>query len=93
MGFNLELKHLDGHMVSVSRDKITWPGARIRKKGEGMPNYENNNLHGTLYITFDVEFPKQEFSDEDKEGNKIFQCLIKIINKHKKNNLMFSCSN
>lgn len=33
-----------------------------------MPNYENNNLHGTLYVTFDVEFPKQEFNAEEKEG-------------------------
>lgn len=33
-----------------------------------MPNYENNNLHGTLYVTFDVEFPKQEFTSEEKEG-------------------------
>lgn len=33
-----------------------------------MPNYENNNLHGTLYVTFDVEFPKQDFNAEEKEG-------------------------
>lgn len=77
IGFSLELKHLDGHIVSVTRDKVTWPGARIRKKGEGMPNYENNNLHGTLYITFDVDFPKIEFSDEDKEGN--FFCSYYFI--------------
>lgn len=49
------------------REKPTWPSARIRKKGEGMPNYENNNLFGTLYITFDVEFPKTEFTAEEKE--------------------------
>ncbi|GAB0098545.1 dnaJ homolog subfamily B member 11 [Sergentomyia squamirostris] len=66
-GFELEIEHLDGHKVQVAREKVTWPGARIRKKGEGMPNYENNNLHGTLYITFDVDFPKQEFTDEEKE--------------------------
>jgi len=66
-GFTIQIKHLDGHMVAVTRDKVTWPGARIRKKGEGMPNYHNNNLHGTLYITFDVEFPKQEFTDDQKE--------------------------
>lgn len=54
--------------MSVTRDKVTWPGARIRKKGEGMPNYENNNLHGILYITFDVEFPKKEFNAEEKES-------------------------
>ncbi|VEN56817.1 unnamed protein product [Callosobruchus maculatus] len=70
VGFTMEIPHLDGHLVSITRDKITWPGARIRKKGEGMPNYDNNNLHGILYITFDVEFPKQELSEEDKEAIK-----------------------
>jgi len=66
-GFDMSIEHLDGHKVQVSREKVTWPGARIRKKGEGMPNYENNNLFGTLYITFDVAFPKGEISKEDKE--------------------------
>ncbi|XP_026468309.1 dnaJ homolog shv-like [Ctenocephalides felis] len=66
-GFTMDITHLDGHKVTIQRDKVTWPGARIRKKGEGMPNYEDNNLHGTLYITFDVEFPKQEFTDEQKQ--------------------------
>jgi DnaJ family protein B protein 11 len=65
-GFEMDIEHLDGHLVHVSREKITWPGARIRKKGEGMPNYENNNLVGMLYITFDVEFPKGELATEDK---------------------------
>nr|CAG4640948.1 EOG090X07WF [Eulimnadia texana] len=66
-GFEMDIEHLDGHKVHIVRDKVTWPGARIRKKGEGMPNYENNNLYGMLYITFDVEFPKEEFSAEEKE--------------------------
>ncbi|XP_044751470.1 dnaJ homolog shv [Coccinella septempunctata] len=69
-GFTMELKHLDGHMVSITRDKITWPGARIRKKGEGMPNNSNNNLYGILIITVDVEFPKTELTDEQKEDIK-----------------------
>jgi DnaJ family protein B protein 11 len=67
VGFEMELKHLDSHLVNVKRDKITWPGARMRKAGEGMPNYENNNLRGTLFITFDVDFPKGEIPDEAKE--------------------------
>lgn len=66
VGFETELVHLDKHKVNVKRDKITWPGARMRKAGEGMPNYENNNLRGTLFITFDVEFPKGELSEEDR---------------------------
>lgn len=68
LGFTIELKHLDGHMVTIQRDKITKHGARIRKKGEGMPNYDNNNLHGVLYITFDVIFPENELTSEQKEG-------------------------
>ena len=65
-GFEMKLKHLDGHEVSVKREKITWPGARMRKVGEGMPNYENNNLRGTLFISFDVEFPKRDLSEDEK---------------------------
>ena len=66
------------------RDKITWPGARIRKKNEGMPNYDNNNVMGTLIITCDVEFPKGELSEEDKEGRStiIFQYNIVFIVVH-----------
>lgn len=67
-GFEMDIEHLDGHKVHVSREKITWPGARIRKKGEGMPNYENNNLFGTMYITFDVAFPKGELTEVDKQA-------------------------
>jgi len=67
--------------VTVTRDKITWPGARIRKKGEGMPNYENNNLFGTLYVTFDVAFPKGELSQEDKEGiRKLLKQVSMLLN-------------
>ncbi|XP_012274598.1 dnaJ homolog shv [Orussus abietinus] len=67
IGFTLDIKHLDGHTVTVQREKVTRPGARIRKKGEGMPNYENNNLHGTLYITFDIAFPEKEFTETEKQ--------------------------
>jgi DnaJ family protein B protein 11 len=68
-GFELELDHLDKHKVKISREKITWPGARIKKKGEGMPNYENNNRKGDLYVTFDIDFPKQDLTQEQKESN------------------------
>ena len=54
--------------VHVVREKITWPGARIKKKEEGMPNYENNNIKGDLYITFDIAFPRGGLEDNDKEG-------------------------
>jgi len=47
---------------------VTWPGAKIQKQGEGMPNYDNNQRKGILYITFDVDFPRGTFSDEEEEG-------------------------
>ena len=47
---------------------MTWPQARIRKKDEGMPNYDNNNRKGTLFITFDVDFPKGELSEDKKKS-------------------------
>ena len=68
IGFEMELTHLDGHKVQIKREKVTWPGAIIKKPNEGMPNYDNNNIIGTLYITVDVDFPRGSFSDEDKEG-------------------------
>uniref|UniRef100_A0A6G1SAJ8 DnaJ subfamily B member 11 n=1 Tax=Aceria tosichella TaxID=561515 RepID=A0A6G1SAJ8_9ACAR len=67
-GFTISLNHLDGHTVKVTREKVTWPGAKVRKAGEGMPNYDNNHIKGALYITFDVDFPKGEISPEDKEA-------------------------
>lgn len=70
IGFETEITHLDGHKVKIARDKITWPGARMRKKEEGMPNYENNNIKGTLFITFDVEFPKRGLTTEERQSIK-----------------------
>ncbi|OZC07681.1 hypothetical protein X798_05317 [Onchocerca flexuosa] len=64
-GFKMEITHLDGH--KVTREKITWPGARIRKKDEGLPSYSNNNKKGILYVTVDIDFPRGEFSSEQKE--------------------------
>jgi DnaJ family protein B protein 11 len=66
-GFEIEIEHLDKHMVKIVRDRITWPNAKIKKKGEGMPNYENNLIKGDMYITFDIDFPKKELTEEQKK--------------------------
>lgn len=31
-----------------------------------MPSLEDNNQKGILYVTFDVEFPRGELTDEQK---------------------------
>ena len=32
-----------------------------------MPKYENNNIKGDLFITFDIDFPKKELTQEQKD--------------------------
>ena len=54
--------------MSVIREKVTWPGAKIKKKEEGMPNFDDNTRKGDLYITFDVAFPKGDLDAETKTG-------------------------
>lgn len=79
VGFTMHIDQLDGRKLTVEREKITWPGAKIKKKGEGMPNYENNNVRGSLYITFDVDFPKTQLSEEDKASKFKIRCWWEIL--------------
>lgn len=44
-----------------------------------MPNYDNNNLHGHLIITVDIQFPKNNFTEQDKEGNYFLLNTTKIV--------------
>lgn len=76
VGFKMNIEQLDGRKLLVEREKITWPGAKIKKKGEGMPNYENNNIRGSLFITFDVDFPKIQLSEEDKQSKFIIKLKV-----------------
>lgn len=41
------------------------------KKGEGLPNFDNNNIRGSLIITFDVEFPPTQLDEQQKNGEKL----------------------
>lgn len=70
VGFNIAIDHLDGHKVNIVRDKVTFPGAKIKKKDEGMPHYDNNHEKGDLYVTFDIAFPKGELPTETKNAIK-----------------------
>nr|XP_057939060.1 dnaJ homolog subfamily B member 11 [Doryrhamphus excisus] len=68
VGFEMDIVHLDGHKVHIMRDKVTKPGARMWKKGEGLPNFDNINIRGSLIITFDVEFPQTQLDEQQKKG-------------------------
>lgn len=40
------------------------------KKGEGLPNFDNINIRGSLIISFDVEFPQTQLDENQKAGEK-----------------------
>ncbi|KAF7258889.1 hypothetical protein EG68_03439 [Paragonimus skrjabini miyazakii] len=67
VGYHLSFTHPDGHQVILKSDKLTPPGTVIHKPGEGVPNYENPRVHGSLYITVDVAYPSdRQLSDEER---------------------------
>ena len=45
-----------------------------------MPNYENNNKVGDLYVTFDIDFPKKDLTEEEKKSKKFVILFIYISN-------------
>lgn len=64
----IEFHPLSRQKVHILRDKITKPGARMWKKGEGLPNFDNINIRGSLIITFDVDFPQTQLDEQQKDG-------------------------
>lgn len=67
-GFKTNVVALDGRKIGIKRDEITWPGMKMRVKGEGMPDYRDQSRKGNLIITFDVQFPRGKL-DENSEEN------------------------
>lgn len=68
-GFEVNFKHLDGHMVKVKKQGITSPGDVMQLKKEGMPRRgSNGKTFGSLYIRFSIAFPKVRFFTSSAEA-------------------------
>lgn len=67
LGFNFNLKYLDGKDILIS----TIPGEIVgfeqvkSVKGKGLPFYRDTMSHGNLVIKFSVKFPKASELTED----------------------------
>lgn len=60
LGFNKELKHLDGHPVTLTHGQaVTQPDWVQTIKGEGMPLSASPKRRGDLYVKYKVVFPTQ----------------------------------
>lgn len=70
LGFEKEIKHMDGHVVKVKREKSSQPGDVIKIKGEGMPIHNNSDF-GDLFVVINIKFP-DKLTDKQKEKLEIF---------------------
>jgi len=59
LGFERELAHLDGHVVTfgTQRGDVVKPGSGMKIKGEGMPHKEDPQQFGNLIVQFEIDFP------------------------------------
>jgi DnaJ-related protein SCJ1 len=65
VGFEKKFQHLDGHDVVVRKSDVTFCSEQVSMKGEGMPKKGNKSQKGDLYITFQIDFPRQ-FTEKQK---------------------------
>jgi DnaJ family protein A protein 2 len=83
-GFSFYLKHLDGRILKIESEKeIIKPGQIKCIRNEGLP-VKTGNVNGDLFIEFEVIFPENEISKEEKEElTKLLDFESKkILNKH-----------
>ncbi|XP_071483479.1 dnaJ homolog subfamily A member 2-like [Diadema antillarum] len=67
-GFQFSITHLDNRklLVKYPPGKIIQPGCKRVVEGEGMPMYRNPYEKGNLIIKFNIEFPENNFTSEEK---------------------------
>ena len=71
----MQVKHLDGHDVTLAASHITIPGHMQTLKGEGMPLLDQAGKRGDMHVTYTVQFPKQLNEPQEKcikELNNVF---------------------
>ena len=70
LGFERNLTHLDGHVVTLKRSGVTQPGFVQTIKGEGMPVFKHNTF-GDLFIEYTVVLPT-ELSTDMRKSNYLY---------------------
>jgi DnaJ family protein B protein 11 len=65
VGFKKTLEHLDGHVVTIAKDDVTYCSEVVEIPNEGMPIKGGRGGRGRLYVTLFIDFPRS-FSEEQK---------------------------
>jgi DnaJ family protein A protein 2 len=73
IGFNKVLiDHMDGRQLKCKhsvKDGVIKPGTVRSIRGEGMPYSAKDNLRGDLYIEFEINFPDNIITPQNRECN------------------------
>lgn len=66
LGCQFSVKHLDGRtlVIETPKNQVVVPNSVQQVDREGMPNRGNTYSRGTLFVHFEVVFPKGELSGE-----------------------------
>ena len=59
VGWERQIKHLDGHILHVSSSDVTKPGQAVTIEGEGMPVKDAPTEAGNLILKITVVYPKK----------------------------------
>lgn len=72
LGFEREIKHLDGHIVKISSNKPTKHGQIFKVNDEGMPHKDDPTRFGHLSVAADIVMPKSLTSAQKKLVEQLF---------------------
>lgn len=78
-GFKTEIKQLDGRKLSIKREEVTWPGMKLRIKGEGMPDYRDNTRKGNLVLTTSWKGFHSVLNQAHLNPIKIWNCVLSLF--------------
>ena len=66
LGFEKEIKHLDDHIVTISKNGVVQPGDIIKIRGEGMPIHQSSDT-GDMFVKIEIVLPT-ELTEKQKES-------------------------
>lgn len=64
IGWDQQIKHLDGHMIEIGTTSVTRPFQVIRVKGEGMPLRDDPSTFGDLHVEVQIIMPNSLTSEQ-----------------------------
>ena len=66
LGFSKDVDHLDDHVVTIEKTRVTQPGEVEVIKGEGMPHQSDPSSFGDLFVEYHVDIDPN-FTEEQRE--------------------------